>query len=59
MSKEYAKVVWVAEDILTLKPDWTEERAAEFLDKIDRKLQDRTVEFGWGVIESFLDYEED
>jgi len=54
MSQErdtFAKVEWRIDDILTLKPDWTEEQCIEFLERIETNLQDRMIERGWDVIE--------
>lgn len=50
----YAKVVWTADDILTLKPDWTDEQAEEWLECNQKYIRDRLVELGWEVIESLL-----
>lgn len=54
-ANQYAKVVWTAEDIQTLRPDWTLERCEEWLESNQRYIQDRLVELGWGVIETLLD----
>lgn len=55
--KTYAKVEWTAEDIKTLREDWTTEQAEEFLQNNQRRIQDRLVELGWEVIETLLSYE--
>lgn len=55
--KTYAKVEWTAEDIQTLREDWTTEQAEEFLQNNQKYIQDRLVELGWEVIESLLSYE--
>lgn len=54
----YAKVWWSTEDILTLRPDWTEDQADEFLFSNAKIIQDRMIETGWGVIEDLLPAEE-
>ena len=54
-ANQYAKVVWTAEDIQTLRPDWTLERCEEWLESNQRYIQDRLVELGWEVIETLLD----
>ena len=51
----YAKVEWTADDILTLRPEWTKEQAEEFLEMNEKHIQNRLVELGWEVIESMLD----
>jgi hypothetical protein len=52
---KFARVAWTAEDILTLRPEWTEEKADEWLAQNERHIQDRSVELGWEVIETLLD----
>ena len=52
---KYATVKWTVDDILTLRPEWTKERAEEFLDINEKYIQARLVELGWEVIESMLD----
>ncbi len=54
MSDKYATVTWTAEDVQTLRPNWTLEKCAEWLDSNERYIQDRLVELGWEVIESLL-----
>jgi hypothetical protein len=55
MNNKYATVEWTVDDILTLRPEWTKERAEEFLDINEKYIQARLVELGWEVIESMLD----
>ena len=50
----YGEISWCAEDILTLRPSWTEEQANEFLDENESYLCDGTITHGWEVIESLL-----
>lgn len=54
MKNTYAKIEWTAGDILTLKPDWSEKKAEEWLARNQRRIQDRTIELGWEVIECLL-----
>lgn len=54
MNEKYATVTWTAEDVQTLRPNWTLEKCAEWLDSNERYVQDRLVELGWEVIESLL-----
>jgi hypothetical protein len=53
-TKKFATVTWTAEDIQTLRPDWTTERSEEFLEDNERRIQDRLTELGWEVIETLL-----
>ncbi len=55
----YANVKWTPEDILTIREDWTEEQAEDFLRKNEHRIQDRMVEIGWEVIYDLLPPETD
>jgi hypothetical protein len=48
------KIVWKAEDIKTLRPDWTEEECEEWLMDNASIICDRSIELGWEVIETLL-----
>ena len=51
---EYAKVVWRAEDIKKLKPNWSLEKCEEWLEDNQENIQDRLTETGWDLIEGML-----
>jgi hypothetical protein len=53
--KKYAKVCWQIEDILSLRPEWTDEKCEEFLINNSRIIADMMVERGWQAIEDLLD----
>lgn len=55
MENKYATVTWTAEDVQTLRATWSLEQCEEFLQRNERRIQDRLVELGWEVIESLLD----
>jgi hypothetical protein len=55
----YADVSWAVEDITSLRPDWSDEKAEDFLCANQNRLRDRTIELGWEVIECLLPIEED
>jgi hypothetical protein len=38
----------------TLRPDWSDEKCAEWLAQWESKIQDRLTELGWEVIETLL-----
>ena len=57
--KWYAQVRWCADDVATLRPDWTEEQCEEALSRIEKHLQDRTIELGWEVMDCLLNMDED
>ena len=52
--RKYAQIAWTAEDVLTLRPDWTTEQAEDFLCDNESRIQDRTIEIGWEVLEDLL-----
>jgi hypothetical protein len=54
MNKRFAKIAWTVDDILNLKPNWTEKQAEEWLASNEKYIQDRTIELGWEVIECLL-----
>ena len=56
---EYAKVVWVVEDILDLRPDLTPEEADDFLSRNARNIQDRMCERGYEAIETLLELDDE
>jgi hypothetical protein len=54
LASQYAKVVWTAEDVKTLKPDWTDEQATEWLAVNQKHIQERLVEMGWEVMNALM-----
>ena len=50
-------IKWIPADVATLRPEWTEDQCADWLDANGKHLADRSIELGWGVMESLLDYE--
>lgn len=58
MSTEYARVVWVAEDVLELRPDLTKEQADEFLSANENNIRDLMTERGWEAIGTLLDMDD-
>lgn len=50
--EKYATVSWAVADVQTLF-DVDDDKAAEFLSCNERKIQERLVELGWGVLETF------
>ena len=51
---EYAKVVWTAYDIKTLRPRWSLKRCEEFLAENEHHLRDRLIELGWEVLSCLM-----
>ena len=59
MPKKYAEMSWSVEDIASLKPEWSEKRAEEFLYNNQNRLRDRLIELGWEVMDDLIWFEED
>lgn len=59
MNDEKVTISWSRKDIEIIKPDWSPERCQKALSLIGKRLQERSVELGWNVIEILLnDYRE-
>lgn len=52
--KRYALVQWAIADIKAIRPNWTDEQCAEWLDENEGHIQDRMIEIGWEVIKDLL-----
>ena len=50
----YAMIRWSPEDIQTLRPKWSHDKCAEWLFNHQTRIQDRTIELGWEVIDCLL-----
>lgn len=55
--KEFAKVAWRIGDLQTLRPDWSDEKCAEWLENNAGHIQDRLVELGWDVMKDLLAFD--
>lgn len=53
-----ARITWTPADIQTLRPGWTLDQCEEWLGDNARRIEERSVELGWEVIECLLDMEE-
>ena len=51
---EYCKVVWTIQDVLTVRPSWSNKQAEEWLENNEHKIVDELITQGWNVIESML-----
>lgn len=54
----HAEVSWCAEDIQTLRPDWSDEKCNEFLMDNEDDIQCAMIERGWDAISDLLRWEE-
>lgn len=50
-------ISWCANDLLTLRPSWSLDQRASALHDIGNRLEERSIELGWGVLEDLLDDE--
>lgn len=55
---EYAKVIWVADDVKAIRPSWSMEKCEEELSNIERRLEEGMIMAGWQVLEGCLPGEE-
>lgn len=51
---EYPTIVWVPEDVMSLRPDWNYLEASYWLENNRKHIVDRSIEYGWTVIEALL-----
>lgn len=50
----YAMTRWAAEDVQSLRPEWTLDQCEDWLYTNEHRIQNRLVELGWDVIECLL-----
>jgi hypothetical protein len=55
---KFAQLAWMAGDVQTHKPDWTEEQCREWLDQNQKYIQDRLCELGNEVIGTLVELED-
>lgn len=53
-NENYAVVTWQAHDIKEIKPHWTLEQCEEWLIDNESRIEDRLIELGCEVLDSFL-----
>lgn len=53
-----AQVAWMAGDIQTLRPEWSDEKCNEWLEENEDYIQQAMIETGWEAIENLLAGEE-
>lgn len=52
-------VEWTAEDIMNIRPTWDYDKCSDELTAIADLLQERSIEFGFDLLDSLLDKEEE
>lgn len=55
VNEYYAAVRWTVDDILTVRPEWSNEKAQQWLEDNQKYIQSRLIELGWEVIETLID----
>lgn len=48
--KQFAEVSWNAEDVQTLRPDWSEEKCNDMLKQEEDDIQISMIDRGWSVL---------
>jgi hypothetical protein len=56
---EFAVVTWRAEDVQSIKKDWSLPRCEEWLEDNEDNMKDRLTELGWEVMGALLMMEDD
>jgi len=51
----YAKVAWHVDDILSLKPAWSAEKALAFFFDMEKDFAGAMTQYGWEILEIALD----
>ncbi len=61
LHEDYDKVVikWSWEDVQTLRPHFNKEQSLVMLDTISRRLEERSIELGWEVMEVLIQMNEE
>lgn len=54
MKEWFAGTRWHPDDVLALRPEWTKQKAMEFLTDCEKHIRDRSIEFGWDAINALL-----
>jgi hypothetical protein len=54
----FGEACWSVDDVLGLRPTWSEEQARQFLVGVQGQIQDVMVEAGWFALEELLLIEE-
>ena len=54
MPKKYAALAWTPGDVQTLRPDWSYEKAQQWLEDNEGYIRDRLCELGWEVMEALM-----
>jgi hypothetical protein len=58
LRSEHAVVAWRAEDVKTLRPEWTDDECNDFLMRNEEDIQCAMIERGWDAIRDLLIWED-
>lgn len=59
MRSPIATINWCGLDVKQLYPEWSDEKCIEALDSVAHRLEERSIELGWEVLEILLDFADD
>ena len=59
VGEDYAGVTWRAEDVQSIKKDWSLPRCEEWLEDNEDNMKDRLTELGWEVMGALLMMEDE
>ena len=52
-------IKWAWEDIQLLRPDWSKNQCLVMLDQVAKRLEERSIELGWEVLEILIQMNEE
>ena len=52
-------IKWAWEDIQLLRPDWSKNQCLVMLDQVAKRLEERSIELGWEVLEMLIQMNEE
>jgi hypothetical protein len=53
--RDYATITWDVGDVRRLRPQWSDQQARVFLERVERHLAAATLLAGWAALESLID----
>lgn len=56
---KFATVSWVAEDVQSLRPQWTIEECIDFLERNEEYIEEASMQAGWMAMMSLLPAEQE
>jgi len=59
MYEKYVEVSWCPADIKAIRPNWSDEKCMQELERIARWLEETQINSGWDSIEYLIEEEEE